>query len=508
VRIIEDRKNGKLLVRRWLPDAAALAEVVPAMADYAAKKRAGVFFGVLPRREEGVGTARDVLPGNAAWSDLDFHDFPGGETECRQKLDAFPLSPSMLVRTGHGLHAYWLMREPDPPEQLVGISLRLASALGGDHVADAARILRMPGTANRKDPDAPLPVTIEAMNLDRRYNPSDFDEILPDAEPETSAESIGEVSIGAEISSRVLELIKANARLRGLFEGRGKPVKDEQGRPLDTTSSGYDFSLVFSLAKKGVTDASELATALWHRPDDAARSKGQDYIARTVSRALERVQAGLEKSGGGAGEKSDPNKCVIDFEVERVRVHVSDPRIYEFTISGVTFRLSTYQILAPGRFTLRYVDAIGRVPHIEATKNGWRLKVNEWLSQAEQVEQPPDAFDAEEQREEIQLAIASLGVGENARDLDQCKTLVHEGRTIFKTRALQKVLKETWAEIKRPVLCSHLRNLGYMSRAVRIDDCIVRVWLKEGDHGEGGAESEAPAVDAAPPTGSAAETPT
>jgi hypothetical protein len=95
------------------------------------------------------------------------------------------------------------------------------------------------------------------------------------------------IEIGTELSPWMRALLTSKTRLRSLFTGKGKTVIGPDGKQLDTSSSGYDFSLALKLALLGVTDPDELATALWHRPDGGARAKGEPYVKRTVLQALE-----------------------------------------------------------------------------------------------------------------------------------------------------------------------------------------------------------------------------
>lgn len=476
IRLIEDRKGGKMLARRWYEGAKPLLEVLSKVAEYADTKKSGVFFGVLPRKQDGLGKAKDVLPGYAAWVDLDFRDFKGGEEECRKGLASFPFQPTTVVRSGHGLHAYWLLKEAEEPRTLVGLSARLAHALNGDNVADAARILRLPGTTNHKNPDNPVPVMVEIFDPDRRYTPGDFDEFLPDLPEEQRHEEPAHVEIGPQISERVRELIDDNQRIRNLFEGKGKPERGEDGKRLDTTSSGYDYSFVATLIKKGVTDEAELATALWHRLDDAARSKGKAYILKTVRKALTLTPRNTVKK-----EKTEEE--AIDFTVERVRIFDSNPRVYELTIQGIPVSLSTGEILSPTRFQIRFVDALSRVPSLPNGKV-WRKQVNMWLAQAEVVEQPPEASEAAYLREEILMAINNLAVGESIDDIDRGKAFQHEGALIFKTLPLRKLLKDTYGDVRSNILCMHLKGLGYVSKTVRVDGKVVRAWTGKGPGGD------------------------
>lgn len=92
------------------------------------------------------------------------------------------------------------------------------------------------------------------------------------------------------------KLLATKAKVRALFEGRGKTAIGPTGTPIVDSSSGYDYSLAYTLALIGVTEPSELATALWHRPDGRAQRKGREYISRTVTRALERAEVAPPES--------------------------------------------------------------------------------------------------------------------------------------------------------------------------------------------------------------------
>jgi DNA primase RepB-like protein/CHC2-type zinc finger protein len=103
-----------------------------------------VYAGVsLRTRQEGTKDAIPTL--GVAWADCDSLD-------ATTALAAFPLPPSMIVRSSPGkVHAYWRLERPHPAEVVEDVNRRLALALGADpRVADAARILRVPGSFNRK----------------------------------------------------------------------------------------------------------------------------------------------------------------------------------------------------------------------------------------------------------------------------------------------------------------------------------------------------------------------
>jgi len=85
---------------------------------------------------------------------------------------------SIAVQTGNGIHLYWLLKEPIPAtaegtalyQSIMG---GIREALCGDGIADAARILRLPGFDNVKGPD-PKETSIDFLRTDLRYTPADF----------------------------------------------------------------------------------------------------------------------------------------------------------------------------------------------------------------------------------------------------------------------------------------------------------------------------------------------
>jgi hypothetical protein len=111
-----------------------------------------VWVGVLPRQPDGktgeIGGSREfVHEGRTLWVDCDLKDRP----DARELLATFRPAPHLVVASGGGFHAYWLLDEPLAADWVPIANRRLAFALGGDLAAtDATRILRPPGTRNLK----------------------------------------------------------------------------------------------------------------------------------------------------------------------------------------------------------------------------------------------------------------------------------------------------------------------------------------------------------------------
>lgn len=190
---------------RDLPGMAAAAGQLAAAHD--------VYFGLgataraLGEYERPKNEEVTAIPG--LWVDIDVlhpvHKIKELPPNIESAMELLPneLPPSIIVWSGYGIHVYWLFREPwvlETPEernQAANLLLALQSVIRAnairkgwkiDPTADLARVLRVPGTLNRKLPDSP----VQAMVIERsetRYNPSDIDDLLPPVETSTQGAS-------------------------------------------------------------------------------------------------------------------------------------------------------------------------------------------------------------------------------------------------------------------------------------------------------------------------------
>ena len=174
---------GDPFLTRWFEvsdlDAAA------AFAQRAAAE-SNVYFGLGVRRgpplgENQRGCAGDVSAIPGLWLEV---DVAGGTHEGSPKAyfptraavleflhQGIPHPPSLVIDSGGGLHAYWLFREPLVVEERIDFELAAGLVRGWqafvrgltsheiDSTHDLARVLRVPGTWNRKN-GAAAPVTV------------------------------------------------------------------------------------------------------------------------------------------------------------------------------------------------------------------------------------------------------------------------------------------------------------------------------------------------------------
>lgn len=175
----------------------AMAEVALDMAH----SGADVYYGVGVRKEKlekGRGKNEDILAVPALWVDIDIADpsahkqekLPQDIETALDFLKSLPITPSGIINSGYGLHAYWKLEAPlemDTPN-LHDQALKLmrgwqrfvneqAAERGWklDSVHDAARVLRVPGTLNYKQ-QCPRNVEVLEVNKDQVYSIEVFEE--------------------------------------------------------------------------------------------------------------------------------------------------------------------------------------------------------------------------------------------------------------------------------------------------------------------------------------------
>ena len=77
--------------------------------------------------------------------------------DIKARLEAFDPRPSVVLFSGGGYQAFWLLKEPvlihgaNDYERIESVNRGLERALGGDHCHNVDRIMRLPGTVNVPD---------------------------------------------------------------------------------------------------------------------------------------------------------------------------------------------------------------------------------------------------------------------------------------------------------------------------------------------------------------------
>jgi hypothetical protein len=230
--------GGKDQTGHWQPQPQRLGNAVKHHNERAEHTKANIFFGVCPRFGTGgqYDLAWQIRVVRVLWTDID--DCTVDEARERIAKAGMP-PPSIIVNSGHGVHLYWLLDSPyliddvgDPPavktewtqtldgrkkprkyfledgdrvyldqrrhvsrlspkaQHLQDILAGIAKALGGDHTTDLSRLLRIPGTLNRKDQRngrEPAPTALVECDPTRRYPLTTFEPLKsPSLEAERS----------------------------------------------------------------------------------------------------------------------------------------------------------------------------------------------------------------------------------------------------------------------------------------------------------------------------------
>jgi hypothetical protein len=133
----------------------------------------GAFMGIATRtRNFGRwkrGARKDLVELPALYIDIDTPD------DALFRFLRFDPPPSVIVRSGSGFHAYWLLAEPTRDFDTADRTLKgLARHFASDDKMSTAQSLRLPGTYNTKPGRADALCSIVSMHEDWRYSVSDF----------------------------------------------------------------------------------------------------------------------------------------------------------------------------------------------------------------------------------------------------------------------------------------------------------------------------------------------
>lgn len=202
--------------------------------------------------------------------------------------------PTHVVDSGWGFHFYFWLMEPCSAEPgltaLRETNERLMSAINesaGYNLADTIAhntgllVLRPAGSTNNKA--APKLVSVHSSNPSARWGNHPLPALAPKKVRAPVAESTEWIAEEpTALPERVAAIFQTAPKVRGYFEGKGKPAKSADGKALDVSGSGYGYTMACALARKGCTHA-EIAKADYLRP---ASKKDLRECNRIAAQAL------------------------------------------------------------------------------------------------------------------------------------------------------------------------------------------------------------------------------
>jgi len=249
-------------------------------------RRTDVYVGCAPRTRRHGG--RDAVDrAFALWADCDGQDAVAA-------LEGFEPAPAIVIASGSGsnCHAYWPLTQPLASDEVEGANRRLAYALGADPAsADAARILRIPGTLSHKH-DPPTAVDAVRLDTDRSIDASDVVGSLP--EPPAPAPALEVIVPIAHRSDDPLLAIAPEVyvrRLLGIDVPRNRkvpcPFHEDRHASLHVYETAERGWYCFGACRRGGT-IYDLAAPLYGYP-----ARGEDFLQlRTELRRLFGLEIG------------------------------------------------------------------------------------------------------------------------------------------------------------------------------------------------------------------------
>ena len=136
-RILDDKKGGMFTGTRLACKCAEYTSFEEQLRQHNAMNR-GIFYVV----NFGGNDDASITRINAQFFEMDEGTFE----EQQKKIDAFPLPPSIVVRTRKSLHVYYLMDSNAKVERFRPIQKQLVKQFGGDPVCiNESRVMRLPG---------------------------------------------------------------------------------------------------------------------------------------------------------------------------------------------------------------------------------------------------------------------------------------------------------------------------------------------------------------------------
>jgi hypothetical protein len=253
---------------RWFPvsDLELAAETA-----IGASRTDNVYFGVglhakaLGSSARGTASSVCALPGlymefDALHPAHTRRDLPPNLAAIKGLLQAFPYPPSLTIHSGHGLQSYWAFQEvwafgrPEERSDAADLVRRLQHWFRRearenhwhvDNTSDLARVLRVPGTLNRKPGQEPVPVTILHLDEHTRYHPDHFDWLPRVEEPLWQSDDEGSDYPEADLS-RILSgcgwMRHCKEDAKGLDEPNWYACLTILARCADGETAAHEFS--------------------------------------------------------------------------------------------------------------------------------------------------------------------------------------------------------------------------------------------------------------------------
>jgi len=316
------------------------------------------------------------IPG--LWCDIDYGNEghaktnnPPSEVDAMSLLiNDMPLQPTMIVSSGHGLHAYWQFDVWYPiafdADRMAAKTLETrwqslladyAKARGWqlDSVNDLARVLRIPGSLNNKTND-PIACNLEAVYPKFRYSIATIEAAIPASIP-TVAKPIRSINTSNRISPVGNIVIPIDTpkldheRMSRLLEIKNfvRTFDHKQTNFKDTSDSAYEMSLLNYALADGWSDQEAVNLCIyWRRKHELSVGKHPvSYYLTSLQNVHNDILAGIadentiktlkqtaknskttEMTGEERATRLQYLRDALEIPITRVVVVISDPHLW------------------------------------------------------------------------------------------------------------------------------------------------------------------------------------
>ena len=168
LRIFDDQKTGTFKGMKLECETGKISSILSTLQKHNAQNR-GIYFVI----NYGGHEDADITRINAQFVECD--DLPIDKQ--MEMIDAFPLKPSLIVRTRKSLHTYWLVKDARV-ESFRRIQRKLIAHFQGDPACvNESRVFRLPGFYHCKE--EPVMVDCVRFQPELRYTQAELEAVLP-----------------------------------------------------------------------------------------------------------------------------------------------------------------------------------------------------------------------------------------------------------------------------------------------------------------------------------------
>lgn len=328
------------------------------------------------------------IPG--LWADIDYADSVHSkkdklptQDEALEFIELLPIPPTITVHSGHGYQCWWALDIPwvfqsnIDRERGAGIArrwhhqIKSASNAKGwtvDSTLDLARVMRVPGTANYKNPQAVVPTSLVEINRTRRYSIEQFGEPMQaeftasNERSNGSQQPAGSLVLDPSVeppSTKMLALVMNNPDFQKSLQ-RQRPDFDDQ------SASSYDMSLASFAVNAGWNDQEVVNLLIASRREHGDDLKlREDYYQRTIARARKGIVT-VDDADVTAEDKLATLSRKLGMEVISVTKYISEPPKYVMRVDylgevrAITFD-SAGAITSQRTFSNKIVEVTNRL---------------------------------------------------------------------------------------------------------------------------------------------------